>query len=72
LSRAKARRELKHEEVLQQLKDKGIAYRVASPKSITEEGPESYKDVAQVIETCHMAGISKKCIKLRPIAVIKG
>ena len=25
-----------------------------------------------MVETCHMAGISKKCIKLRPIAVIKG
>jgi RNA-splicing ligase RtcB len=25
-----------------------------------------------VVETCHVAGISKKVLKLRPIAVIKG
>jgi tRNA-splicing ligase RtcB len=37
-----------------------------------EEAPESYKDVSEVVETCHMAGISNKVIKLRPIAVIKG
>lgn len=43
-----------------------------SPKLVMEEAPESYKDVDDVIETCHQAGISKKTVKLRPIAVIKG
>ena len=37
-----------------------------------EEAPESYKDVIQVVDTCHDAVISKKVIKLRPIAVVKG
>ncbi len=46
--------------------------RVASPKLVMEEAPESYKDVDAVIDTCHTAGISKKCVKLRPVAVIKG
>lgn len=50
----------------------GIAIRVASPKLVMEEAPESYKNVTDVVDTCHSAGISKKCIKLRPIAVIKG
>jgi tRNA-splicing ligase RtcB len=50
----------------------GIAIRVASPKLVMEEAPESYKDVTAVVDTCHMAGISKKSIKLRPIAVVKG
>ena len=58
--------------MLDKLKEKGIAIRVASPKLVMEEAPESYKDVVQVVETCHAAGISKKAIKLRPIAVIKG
>ena len=34
-----------------------------------EEAPESYKDVTDVINTCHAAG---KSIKLKPIGVIKG
>lgn len=36
------------------------------------QAPESYKNVTDVVNTCHEAGISKKAIKLRPIAVIKG
>ena len=50
----------------------GISIRVASPKLVMEEAPESYKNVTDVVDTCHAAGISAKAIKLRPIAVIKG
>jgi tRNA-splicing ligase RtcB len=57
---------------LEKLKTKGIAIRVASPKLVMEEAPESYKDVTEVVNTCHDAGISKKAVKLRPIAVVKG
>lgn len=72
LSRAKSRRNLDYQEVLQKLEKQGISIRVASPKLVMEEAPESYKNVTDVVDTCHAAGISKKCIKLRPIAVIKG
>lgn len=72
LSRAKSRRNLDYMQVLEKLKDLGISIRVASPKLVMEEAPESYKNVTDVVNTCHAAGISKKCIKLRPIAVIKG
>ena len=71
-SRNKSRRALSYQEVLDKLNEKGIAIRVASPKLVMEEAPESYKDVTAVVDTCHDAGISKKAIKLRPIAVIKG
>jgi hypothetical protein len=30
------------------------------------------QDVDAVVDTCHAAGISKKVVRLRPIAVIKG
>ena len=72
LSRTKARRGLDHEEVLAALKRNNISIRVANPKLITEEAPESYKDISEVIDTCHNAGISKKAFKLKPVAVIKG
>uniref|UniRef100_A0A673K870 3'-phosphate/5'-hydroxy nucleic acid ligase n=1 Tax=Sinocyclocheilus rhinocerous TaxID=307959 RepID=A0A673K870_9TELE len=39
---------------------------------LAPQAPESYKNVTDVVNTCHDAGISKKAIKLRPIAVIKG
>lgn len=71
-SRSASRRKLNYEQVLNNLNKKGIAIRVASPKLVTEEAPESYKDVSAVVDTCEAAGISKKCVRLRPIAVIKG
>ncbi|XP_074593862.1 rtcB RNA ligase [Brevipalpus obovatus] len=72
LSRAKSRRELSYQDVLDKLASKGISIRVASPKLVMEEAPESYKNVTDVVDTCHSVGISAKCFKLRPIAVIKG
>jgi tRNA-splicing ligase RtcB len=72
LSRNASRRKLNYQEVLQHLNEKNIAIRVASPKLITEEAPESYKDVVDVVDTCEAAGISRKVVKLRPIAVVKG
>ena len=72
LSRAKSRRNLDYTEVLNKMEAKGISMRVASPKLVMEEAPESYKNVTDVVDTCHAAGISKKAIKLRPIGVIKG
>lgn len=72
LSRAKSRRKLEYTDVLNNMRDMGIAIRVASPKLVMEEAPESYKNVTDVVDTCHAAGISHKAIKLRPIAVIKG
>lgn len=72
MSRAKSRRNLDYSTVLERLAEKGISIRVASPKLVMEEAPESYKNVTDVVNTCHEAGISKKVAKLRPIAVIKG
>ena len=71
-SRAKSRRTLTYEDVLASLKEKKISIRVASPKLVMEEAPESYKDVSAVVDTCHQAGISETVIKLRPICVVKG
>ncbi|KAL6051041.1 RNA-splicing ligase RtcB [Balamuthia mandrillaris] len=72
LSRSKSRKTLGYQEVLNQLSQKGISIRVASPKLVMEEAPESYKDVNNVVDSCHDAGISNKAIRLRPVAVIKG
>jgi tRNA-splicing ligase RtcB len=71
-SRSKSRRTLGYEEVLADLKKKGISIRVASPHLVVEESDASYKSVTEVVNTCHTAGISLKCVKLRPICVIKG
>lgn len=71
-SRANSRKQLDYEQVLDKLSTQGIALRVASPKLVNEEAPDSYKDVTEVVNTCHEAGISRKTAKLRPLGVVKG
>ncbi|KAL3133571.1 hypothetical protein ABBQ38_007418 [Trebouxia sp. C0009 RCD-2024] len=72
MSRAQSKKTLGYKEVMKLCESRGVTIRVATEKLIAEEAPESYKDVSQVVETCHNAGISKLVVKLRPIAVIKG
>eukprot|EP01139_Manchomonas_bermudensis_P024218 Amastigsp_a842225_24.p3 type:complete len:184 gc:universal Amastigsp_a842225_24:592-41(-) len=71
-SRNKSRRTLSPEEVLADLARQGISIRVASPKLVSEEAPDSYKNVTAVCDTCHEAGISKKVATMKPWGVIKG
>lgn len=52
LSRAKSRRNLDYMDVLNNLEEKGISIRVASPKLVMEEAPQSYKNVTDVVNTC--------------------
>lgn len=59
-------------QVLKALAADGIAVRMATRKLAAEEAPQSYKDVSEVVDTCHAAGISRKVARLRPIIVVKG
>ena len=40
--------------------------------TLREEMPEAYKNLDQVVEVVHKAGISKKVAKLRALGCIKG
>ena len=50
----------------------GIIVRARGHKGLAEEQPAAYKDVDQVVEVVHRAGISAKVARLRPVGVIKG
>jgi tRNA-splicing ligase RtcB len=71
-SRAAAKRQVSGREVLAALEAKGIAVRAGSLSGLAEEAPEAYKDVTDVVQVAHGAGISKKVARTRPIAVVKG
>mmetsp|Transcript_44297 Transcript_44297/g.125335 ORF Transcript_44297/g.125335 Transcript_44297/m.125335 type:complete len:524 (-) Transcript_44297:382-1953(-) len=72
LSRSQALRENDSNCVLNRLRSSGIEVRIAQPRLAAEEADVAYKDVESVVATCHEAGISKKTVRLRPLAVIKG
>ena len=55
-----------------ELEDKGIIVKGASRGTLVEEIPDAYKDVTDVVNVVHHAGISRKVIKLVPMGVIKG
>jgi len=39
---------------------------------LAEEAPVAYKDVDELVDVVHNAGIAKKVVRLRPLAVVKG
>jgi tRNA-splicing ligase RtcB len=55
-----------------ELEEQGIYVRSAGRATLMEEIPEAYKDVREVVDVVHGAGISKKVAQLRPLGVIKG
>ncbi|MEX2189212.1 MAG: RtcB family protein [Bacteroidota bacterium] len=71
-SRTAAKKDITAEELLKQLKERGIYVRGASKSGLTEENPSAYKDVTAVVDVVHNAGIAKKVARLIPIGVIKG
>jgi tRNA-splicing ligase RtcB len=71
-SRSSAKRNLKGADVAQALAAKGITVKAVSMGSLAEEASEAYKDVTDVVEVTHRAGISHKVAKAVPIGVIKG
>jgi len=72
MSRHAAMRTTRGEEVVRRLKEKGILVKCRSMRGIAEEAPLAYKDIDNVVEVVHRAGLSKKVAKLVPLAVIKG
>lgn len=72
MSRHKARKKAKGRAIVRELEDKGIHVKASSRRTIDEEISEAYKDVANVVDACQLAGISKKVAQLRPIGCIKG
>jgi len=72
MSRKAAKKASKGRAIQRELENKGILVRWTGRSTLAEEMPDAYKDISQVVEVVHSAGISKKVAKLRPIAVVKG
>ncbi len=72
MSRGAAKKAGSGRDVARQLEDRGIAVRCVSWSGLAEEAPLAYKDVADVVNTAHGAGIARKVARLRPLGVLKG
>lgn len=72
MSRHEALKQYRGETLKRELETKKIFIKSVSWKGVAEEAPGAYKDIEEVVEVSHQAGIGRKVARLKPIGVIKG
>ncbi len=72
MSRTQAKGMFRGDQLQKDMEARGILIRTTSFAGLAEEAGAAYKDIDEVIDACHNAGISKRVVKLLPIANIKG
>ncbi len=72
MSRTKASRTVKGKNIVKVMQELGVVVRASGWRTLAEEIPEAYKDVTEVVDVVHNAGIARKVVQLRPLGVIKG
>lgn len=72
MSRAQAKRTVQGDQLLRDMKRRGILVKAVSMSGLAEEAGFAYKNISDVVETVDRAGITKKVAELKPIGNIKG
>ena len=72
MSRTAAIRATGNRRIDKELEARGVIARAQSRKGLAEEQPKAYKNVDEVVDVVHRAGLSRKVARMRPIGVIKG
>ena len=72
MSRSEAKRSVRGRSLIAEMRARGVHVKAAGMATVAEEMPEAYKDVSDVVNVVHGAGIAVKVAQLRPIGVIKG
>jgi tRNA-splicing ligase RtcB len=72
MSRHQALKHWKGRKVVDDLAAQGILIRSLSSRGVAEEAPGAYKDVTEVVDAAHEAGLACKVARLRPLICIKG
>ena len=72
MSRSASIRDARGRSIEKELEAKGIVVIARGRKGVDEEQPAAYKDVNEVVNVVHQAGIARKVAKMRPVGVIKG
>jgi tRNA-splicing ligase RtcB len=72
MSRRQAKKVAGGRDLRREFEERGIEVRASSFRTVAEEIPEAYKDVAEVVDVVDRAGIGRKVVRLRPLGVLKG
>jgi tRNA-splicing ligase RtcB len=72
MSRTAAVKAARGRDIGKELEARGVVARATGRDALSEEMPEAYKDVKDVVDVVHRFGISTRVARMRPIGVIKG
>jgi tRNA-splicing ligase RtcB len=72
MSRTQAIKTSRGRLISRELADQGVIVMAGGKGTLSEEMPEAYKNLDDVVQVMHESGIAKKVAKLRAIACIKG
>ncbi len=72
LSRSASRKATRGRKLFDEMEKAGVTVMSRGMKTLAEEVPEAYKDVADITDVIEGAGISRRVARLKPIGVIKG
>ncbi len=72
MSRKQAKKAGRGRSITRELEDRNIIVMAHALGTLSEEMPEAYKDVRDVVRVMHDAGISPRVARLKPVGVIKG
>ncbi|MER6140536.1 RtcB family protein [Streptomyces sparsogenes] len=71
-SRHQALRQVRGQQLREELESRGIAVRPSSWRGLAEETPAAYKDVDAVVAATEGAGLARAVARLVPLGVVKG
>ena len=72
MSRTAAVKQAGGRRIDKELEARGVIAMSQSRRGLAEEQPMAYKNVDDVVDVVHKAGLSHKVARMRPIGVIKG
>ena len=72
MSRTQATKASQGRSIAKEMADKGVLVMASSKGTLREEMPEAYKNLQDVVQVVHDAGIATKVARLKSIACIKG
>jgi tRNA-splicing ligase RtcB len=71
-SRSASARSVNPDILLKELESKGIIVKASGRNTLVEEAPSAYKDVNDVVDVVHNAGLARRVCRMRPLGVVKG
>jgi len=72
MSRTQAVKSCRGRSIPQEMAARGVIVMSSGKGTLMEEIPEAYKDLDEVVEVVHRAGLSKKVARLRALGCVKG